>query len=210
MRAAGRPQSAPGQRRSGTARSRARPVGRVALEGNATALVRAVPRCSPPGPAVAHAVVPGRCSPAIPVTSCRCRASMARGTCCPGRGPRIRHLLAASGGTQPVPLRLTGCGDLGKCPRPRHSRGHRRHLHRSTTPRSHAGRTDHRTAPRHRRPTQPCRPARVRDVLQIRLQVGSDEAVHQARGILKAPEPAGQGPSAAVGDTGIEPVTSSV
>jgi hypothetical protein len=46
--------------------------------------------------------------------------------------------------------------------------------------------------------------------LQIRLQVRSHEALQRSPGTPKAPGPAGQGPSAVVGDTGIEPVTSSV
>ena len=211
MRAAGRPQSAPGQRRSGTARSRARPVGRVALEGNATALVRAVPRCSPPGPAVAHAAVPGRSR----LPSRHVLPGVGR------RWPGVRAVPVADHepGTyrpraevsSPRAAAADGCGELDKSVVLGHATI-------AVTVDTYTG----------RRPLD-CTPAELitgrllatggrhsladlpsARCLQIRLQVVSDEAVRQAWGTLKAPEPAGQGPSAVVGDTGIEPATSSV
>jgi hypothetical protein len=108
------PTARPGQRPLGTAPPTARQVCRVALDGGyAVALARAVPRCSPPAPAVDPTVVPRRSPAVIP-----------------------RHILPVSGVdgrwhvlsvpdhkpgpyrprryATPVPLRLTGCGELGK------------------------------------------------------------------------------------------------
>ena len=121
--------------------------------------------CSPPAPGCRSPVVPGRPRLSAPIDRVRAGVGDSNtGACCsmtttePGAfpGPAIQGTYA----NLPCAAELTGCRrDWASQvrPRPHHGRGHRRHLHRPTTPdRTPAELITGRFLATER-PTQPCR-----------------------------------------------------